>query len=108
MMRMVDTPRSTSICEPIPYSRESAGKPSSSFASTVSRPWSCKRIRAQLVPESDAATLVAAQVDDHAAALTRDLRERAVELEAAVAAHRPEDVTGEALAVHADQHVVLA
>ena len=39
--RMVVMPRSTRICEPIPYSRESAGKPSSSFASTVSRPWSC-------------------------------------------------------------------
>ena len=31
-----------------------------------------------------------------------------VELHAAVAAHRAEDVAGEALAVHAHQHVVLA
>ena len=34
-------PRSARICEPIPYSRRSGGKPSSRFASTVSSPFSC-------------------------------------------------------------------
>ena len=38
MRRMVVTPRSTRICAPIPYSRESAGSPSSRLASTVSYP----------------------------------------------------------------------
>ena len=58
--------------------------------------------------EPDAAALVPAEVDDHAPALGRDLRERAVELEPAVAAHRAEDVAGEALAVHPHEDVVLA
>ena len=34
--------------------------------------------------------------------------EREVELQAAVAAHRAEHVAGEALGVHADEHVLLA
>ena len=38
MSRMVVTPRSTRIWAPIPYSRESAGSPSSRLASTVSNP----------------------------------------------------------------------
>ena len=58
--------------------------------------------------ETDAPTLVAAEVHDDAASLGRDLGQRAVELEPAVAAHRAEDVPGEALAVHPDEHVVLA
>ena len=39
-MRMVERPRSARICEPIPYSRASGGKPSCRFASTVSSPFS--------------------------------------------------------------------
>ena len=65
-------------------------------------------VRAQLVAEADAAALVAAQVDDDAAALGGDPLERAVELHAAVAAHRAEHVAGEALGVHAHEHVVGA
>ena len=65
-------------------------------------------VGADLVPDADAAALVAAEVDDHAAArLGHDLHRR-VELHAAVAAQRAEHVTGEALAVHAHEHVVLA
>ena len=64
-----------------------------------------QRVRPQLVAEADAAALVPAQVHDHAATLGRDLRQRAVELQAAVAAHRAEHVAGEALAVHPDEHV---
>ena len=40
--------------------------------------------------------------------LARDALERAVELHAAVAAHRTEHVAGEALGVHAHEHVRLA
>src|SRR6185369_6445506 len=66
-----------------------------------------ERVRAQLVPEADPPALVAAQVHHDASTLRRDLRERTVELEAAVAAHRAEDVAREALAVHAHEHVGL-
>ena len=67
-----------------------------------------ERVRAQLVSEADAAALVAAQVDDDPLPLGRDLRERAVELHAAVAPQRAEHVAGEALAVHPHEHVLLA
>ena len=54
--------------------------------------------------EADAPPLVAAQVDDDAAALLGDPPQGEVELGAAVAAGRAEDVAREALAVHPDQH----
>src|ERR671919_259906 len=38
---IVESPRSARICDPIPYSRRSGGKPSSRLASTVSSPFSC-------------------------------------------------------------------
>ncbi len=60
----------------------------------------------QLVHQPDAAALVAAHVQHHAAALPSDHLQRGVELRAAVAAQRSEHVTGQALGVHADQHVV--
>ena len=41
MRRMSRMPRSARICAPVPYSRESAGKPSCKFASSVSTPCSC-------------------------------------------------------------------
>ncbi len=56
----------------------------------------------------DAPALVAPEVDDHAHALVGDQLHGRVELHAAVAAQRPEHVAGEALAVHPDQHVLLA
>ncbi len=59
----------------------------------------------QLVGESDPATLVAAQIDEDAAALRGDHLERRVELLAAVAAQRAERVAGQALGVDPDQHV---
>src|SRR5439155_18365463 len=40
-MRIVERPRSARIWLPIPYSRASAGNPSSRLASTVSSPFSC-------------------------------------------------------------------
>ena len=68
-----------------------------------------QRVGAQLVAEADAAALVAAQVHDDAAALARRSAPCArVELHAAVAAHRAEHVAGEALGVHAHEHVLLA
>ena len=65
-------------------------------------------VGADLVAESDAATLVAAQVDQDAAALLLDQVERGVQLRAAVAAQRAEHVAGQALGVHADEDVLGA
>ena len=56
--------------------------------------------------QADAPALVPADVEHDAAALGGDRRERGVELRPAVAAARAEDVAGEALGVHADQHVL--
>ena len=61
-----------------------------------------QRVGLELGDQADAAALVAAQVDDHAA-LGRDPLQRALELRAAVAALRAEDVAGEALRVQPDQ-----
>ena len=47
-------------------------------------------------------------VEEHAALLGGDARERLLELLAAVAAERVEDVAGQALGVDADEHVLLA
>ncbi len=58
--------------------------------------------------DADAATLVAPEVDDHAAALLGDDLHRRVELDAAVAAQRAEHVAGEALGVDPHEHVLLA
>jgi len=61
-----------------------------------------------LVPETDAATLVAAQIHHDPLPFGGNLLERTVELHAAVAPERSEHVAGEALAVHAHEHVGLA
>ena len=55
----------------------------------------------------DAAALLR-HVEQHAAALALDLRERMLELLAAVAAERVEDVARQALRVDADEHVLGA
>ena len=55
-------------------------------------------VGAELVQQPDPAPLLG-HVEEHAAALARDLRERLLELLAAVAAQRVEDVAGEALGV---------
>src|SRR3984893_17149406 len=60
----------------------------------------------QLVHQPDAAALVAAHVEHHAAAFPGHHRQRRVQLRAAVAAARAEHVAGEAFGVHADQDVV--
>ena len=96
--RIVVMPRSTRICDPMPYSRESAGKPELLVRLDGVAALVLERVRAQLVAEADAAALVPAQVHDDALTLRRDLLERGVELQAAVAAHRAEHVAGEALA----------
>ena len=62
-------------------------------------------VGAQLVEQADAAALLG-EVEQHAAALVLDHRERRLELLAAVAAQRVEDVAGQALGVHAHEHVV--
>ena len=62
----------------------------------------------QLVDEADAAALLQ-EVEEHAAAGLDDLLHRELELLAAVAARRAEDVAGQALRVDAHEHrLVLA
>ena len=56
--------------------------------------------------DADAPALVPADVEHDAAALPADRLDRGVELRSAVAAQRAEDVAGEALGVHADEHVL--
>ncbi len=56
--------------------------------------------------QADAAPLVAAQVEDDAATLGADGAQRLLQLRAAVAAQRAEDVAGQALGVDPDQHVL--
>ena len=62
-------------------------------------------VGAELVEQPDPAALLR-QVQQHAAALALDLRQCRLELLAAVAAQRVEDIAGQALRVHADEHVV--
>ena len=64
-------------------------------------------VRLQLVQEADAPALLR-HVEEDAALLGGDARERQLELLAAVAAERVEDVAGQALGVDADEHVLLA
>ena len=63
-------------------------------------------VGAQLVQEADSATLLR-HVQQHAALLGPDLGERQLELLAAVAAERMEDVARETLRVDTDEHVLL-
>ncbi len=58
--------------------------------------------------EPDPASLMASQVHDHALSFLGDLAKGEVELGTAVAAQRPEDVAGEALAVDADKDAARA
>ena len=60
------------------------------------------------VVEPQPAALGLAHVDAHAAAGRGDLRERLVETRAAIADQRAEHVAGQALAVHRDQHRLVA
>ena len=64
-------------------------------------------VGAQLVQQADPAALLG-EVQQDARALALDHRHRRLELLAAVAAQRVEDVTGEALGVDSDQHVLDA
>src|SRR5207244_13609960 len=59
----------------------------------------------ELVEQADAPALLR-HVEQHAAALGLDPRERLLELLAAVAAERVEDVAGQALGVDANEHVL--
>ena len=63
-------------------------------------------VGAELVEQSDPPALLA-QVQQHADALLLDHRQRRLQLLAAIAAQRVEHVTGQALRVHADEHIVL-
>src|SRR4051794_10994947 len=70
------------------------------------QPLVLQRIGPDLVPEADAPTFMPPQVHDGTAALGGDGLEGLLELGAAVAPQRAEDVAGEALAVHTDQHTL--
>ena len=73
----------------------------------MSEPRVLQLVGLQLVHEADAPALVAAHVEhDARGPRPRHGLERGVELRAAVAAARAEDVAGEALGVHADEHVL--
>src|SRR5581483_4525739 len=63
-------------------------------------------VRADLVPDADAASLVPAEVHDRTEVLLGDLAHRGGELRAAIAAQRSEHVAGQALAVHPHQHIL--
>ena len=72
----------------------------------MSAPGVLQLVGAQLVQQTDAAALVAADVEHHAAALVGHRVQRGVQLRAAVAAQRAEHVAGQALGVHPDEHVL--
>ena len=73
----------------------------------MSRPVRLQLVRAELVQEADSAAFLA-HVQDDAAPLGLDAGERLLELLAAVAEQRVEDVAGQALGVHADEDVLGA
>lgn len=62
-------------------------------------------VGAELLAEPDAAAFMAAQVHEYSAAGLLDQLHREVQLLAAVAAGRAEDVAGQALRVHPHEHV---
>src|SRR5687768_11939389 len=64
-------------------------------------------VRLQLVEETDSPPFLV-EIDDRAAPLLLDHLHRRLELPSAVAAHRVEDVAGEALGVHADENPLAA
>ena len=70
-------------------------------------PLGLELVGAQLVEKPDPAALLR-HVEEDAAPLARDLRERLLALLAAVAEKRVEDIAGEALGVDADEHVLGA
>ena len=92
----------------MPYSRESAWEAQLDVRLDRVVALVLQRVRADLVAEADAAPFVTAQVHDTPVPSVGDQPHRRVELEAAVATHRTEHVSSEALGVHPDQHVLLA
>ena len=68
-------------------------------------PFLLQLVGAQLVQQADPAALLA-EVQQHAATLALDHRQRRLELLAAIAAQRVEHVAGQALGVHTDEHVL--
>ena len=63
-------------------------------------------VGAQLVQQADPPALVAAEVEHDAASLVSHPLHRGRQLGSAVATRRPEDIAGQALRVHADEHVL--
>ena len=101
------SPSSARIWLPIPHSRSSAAKPEREVGVDRVHALLLELVRLELVQEPDAAPLLR-HVQEHAARLGGDAPQGGVELVAAVAAQRVEDVAGQALGVDADEHVVGA
>ena len=106
-IRIVVRPRSARIWLPIPYSRASAGRPSSEVRLDRVQARLLQLVRLELVQQADAAALLR-HVQEHARIFLGQPLERLLELLAAVAAQRVEDVAGQALGVDADEDVLGA
>ena len=91
----------------MPQSRASAGKSELEVGLDRVQPVLLELVGLELVQEPDSATFLG-HVQEDAGALRLDARQRELELLAAVAAERVEDVAGQALRVHADEHVLGA
>src|SRR5256885_8066703 len=83
------------------------GKPEESIGVHRVGAMRLKCVRAYLVGEPDAATLLA-KVEDGAAPMPGNLRLGSLELILAVAFQRPEDLAGDAFGMNANGHVCFA
>ena len=99
------TPRSLKICAPIQYSLRSGAKPSLIFGLHRVKALLLKHIRLQFVDQTDAAAFLA-HVEDDATAFRLHLAHRGLELFSAVTAHGTEHISGEALGMHAAEHIL--
>ena len=89
----------------MPYSRGSAGEPQLDVRLDRVPPLVLEPVGPQLVGQADRPALVPADIQDDAASLVADHLHRRVQLLAAVAPERAEHVAGQALRVHAREHV---
>ncbi len=96
------TPRSKRICAPSAVVAQLGGEAELLVGLDGIEPFLLQLVGVNLRRQADAAAFLP-HVKQHAVAGGFDLRERGVELVAAIAAQRAEDVAGEALAVHAHE-----
>ena len=103
--RIVVRPRSARIWEPIAVLPRVGGEAEPEVRLDRVEALLLELVGAQLVEQADPASLLG-EVEQHARALLLDPPQRPLELLAAVAALRVEDVAGEALRVDAHEHVL--